>query len=206
MKTCSKCQEPKPATAFSPDTRASDGLQSQCRVCQRLWKAANIQKLRAADKARYEANAPRIRAIKLAAYHADAERKKAVSRAWKIANPQKVLSRWRQYAQENQEAVKAHRQNYYRQNRELYLAHAAKRRSAREQATPSWFDADMRDLVREAYALARQRKELLGGEWHVDHIVPLRNKQVCGLHVPWNLQVILAQENLRKGNRFVTAE
>lgn len=206
MKTCSKCRENKFAAAFAPDRRASDGLQSQCRDCQRLWKKSNAEMLRAADRERYAANAPHLRQVKLAAYHADAEHRKKVSRAWKKANSHKVRESWQQYSKANRQAVAEYRRKYYAQNRELYLAHAAARRSAKERATPPWFNDDMNGLVREAYALARQRRELLGGQWHVDHIVPIRGKQVCGLHVPWNLQVILAQENLRKGNRFLTAE
>lgn len=64
------------------------------------------------------------------------------------------------------------------------------------------WDKELTDFVyKEAHDLRRKRNELFGFEWHIDHIIPLRGKDVCGLHVWNNFAVIPKVENLRKGNR-----
>lgn len=74
-------------------------------------------------------------------------------------------------------------------------------RNAKAKRMPKWLSEDDLWMIQEAYHLASLRQEATGFSWHVDHIVPLRGEFVSGLHVPWNLQVIPGQENVRKGNR-----
>ena len=77
--------------------------------------------------------------------------------------------------------------------------HVRRRKNYIKIATPVW--VNLSD-VRAFYLEARKLTARTGTEYHVDHIVPLRNIKVCGLHVPWNLQVIPATVNMSKANRL----
>lgn len=69
---------------------------------------------------------------------------------------------------------------------------ALKRCSERSGVVPFWVDLA---TLKQVYAACPQGME-------VDHIVPLNNPKVCGLHVPWNLQYLSVHENRIKHNKF----
>lgn len=51
--------------------------------------------------------------------------------------------------------------------------------------------------------MSRSISKKTGTQHHVDHIIPLQGKLVSGLHVPWNLRIIPAHENLSKSNKII---
>jgi hypothetical protein len=66
-------------------------------------------------------------------------------------------------------------------------------------ATPPW--VDMRD-IKPFYVEAARLTLETGVLWTVGHKTPLNHPRVCGLHVPWNLEVEPAKLNFSKGNAW----
>jgi len=67
------------------------------------------------------------------------------------------------------------------------------------QAWPEWCakHPGFSKIYREA-----KRRRKVGQDVHVDHIVPIVSPIVCGLHVPWNLEIIPAKTNMSKSNHY----
>lgn len=65
--------------------------------------------------------------------------------------------------------------------------------------TPPWIS---REDLEPFYTRAAILTESTGWKHTVDHIIPLNHPLVCGLNVPWNLQVLTWEQNQAKGNKF----
>lgn len=103
---------------------------------------------------------------------------------------------------EYRERVRPFNREFKKNNRALYNALRAKRDAAKKSRTPAWLTESDNVDIKALYVQARQLTKETGVEHHVDHIVPLQGSLVSGLHVPWNLQVLTAKENMQKNNRF----
>lgn len=88
---------------------------------------------------------------------------------------------------------------YLLDGEEAYFEKRTRQRKAIKRATPTWADIE---AIRRVYAECVYLNETMHYPLEVDHIIPLLNRNVCGLHVPENLQIVSRTLNEQKGNKF----
>ena len=176
VKTCCKCEEAKPLSAFNKLAEAKDGLAYACRDCTRhkmtAWRASNK------------------------------DRDRASKRKWAAANTEKIAAKSKRYYAENAEKHKAACRKWANRNAPLVAARFARRRATKRNATPEWLTAIELAQIQEVYDVAAALSVQTGFKHHVDHIHPLQGRGFNGLHVPWNLRVIPATDNHKKLNKL----
>ena len=133
---------------------------------------------------------------------------------WQKNNKDKVNKNSKNYRKSNPENTKASSDKYYINNKEKKLAanklwrqnnkatnqqYNANRRALQMKAMPWW--VDKKEIVKVYEECTKITKET-GIKHNVDHIIPLNNKLVSGLHVPWNLQILTSTQNQNKNNKF----
>lgn len=122
-------------------------------------------------------------------------------RAYYKKNREKELANRKPYAEANKEKRRLYCSQYNKEHQAAKAAREAFRRAQKLKATPSWLTQEHKDQIKALYVERDKLCALSGIMYHVDHIVPLLGKEVSGLHVPWNLQLLPWNKNLAKSNK-----
>lgn len=171
-KKCTKCGEVKGLECFSKHKGNPDGLQYSCKECSNRSSKTYRQ-----DNPKYLTN-------------------------YYQSNLNYLRDYYKKYHQDNQEAMITRVQKWAKENPDKNTAKTAKRRARMRNATPKWLTEEQDLQIKLLYKEAKELEEADGVKRHVDHIVPLKGKGVRGLHVPWNLQILTAEQNLSKNSGY----
>jgi hypothetical protein len=202
MQTCTKCNKIKNIEEFRIDKRSKFGRLRRCNSCLKQYNELNKEKFTRINRERYKEKKhdPKFK-----------QRRKEESARYRKKYPNKVKTqhkkykekaalRTRIYYRKNREEVRVKTSIYQKNNRGKCNAIGSKRRAAELKASPNWLSEFDLQYIKHLYIQAKELEKLDGTKYHVDHIIPLQGKTVCGLHVPWNLQILTAEENLIKSN------
>lgn len=186
-KTCFSCKLKKHYSEFSCNGYTSDGLRSDCKPCANVRNKKNREKN--IDKQKVN------EAFKKTCCFCQKEK---LSTEFYVDNGRLNGRSGCKKCLKNKE------KEYYSHpsNKAKRLAKGGRRRAYENKA--AIFGKSYDWLISLLYEEAKILEEVTGEKHHVDHITPLRGKTVCGLHVPWNLRVIKAVDNIRKGNRLLS--
>jgi 5-methylcytosine-specific restriction endonuclease McrA len=121
---------------------------------------------------------------------------------WTTNNSEKISQNGKRWRQENKEYDKFYHQVWARNNPELIANKKARYRARKLKAMPKWLNNNQLEQIKLIYTECNIINCISGIKHHVDHIIPLQGKEVCGLHVPWNLQILEEVENLSKYNKL----
>lgn len=127
---------------------------------------------------------------------------KDCDRAYYLNNKKHKIAYQNTWALSNPAKISLHQKTWALNNRHRKVSWQSKRRCSQLQRTPSWLTSEQNREIEQVYKEAKELQWLSNEPLEVDHIVPLQGKNVSGLHVPWNLQILPVSLNCIKGNRY----
>lgn len=191
MKNCTKCKLQLGYDNFHKDSDLKDGYRNVCKDCVKVYPSHQKE-----NRLEYLGrNKDRTRAT-LKTYR-EKNKKSIVEYVtrYNIKNPEVGKAACAKYYKKNKEERNEQSKQYRKTNPGKFTAYKAARRAREVQATPKWLTVEQLKQIQSLYIEARKLQVNDGIIREVDHILPLKSDVVCGLHVPWNLQILTRAEN-----------
>ena len=177
-KVCLGCNQELSFLEYTKAKLGKFGLRSKCKNCRAKeaidYNSIHKETVSARGKRYREERAKQISAQRAIHTAQNKERLAEYQKQWRLANPGKSNAR------------------------------TARRRAARRKAIPKWLTKEHYLETEAKYIEAVNKSKETGIPHEVDHEIPLRGDNVCGLHVPWNLKVITKSENRKKSKKFIS--
>ncbi len=189
-KVCTKCNVSKSLTEFGKRKDSKSGYTSHCLSCKRNN-----------NKKYYTRNSCSILKNHKSWRERNPEYHKSQSKKWDMENRDRRREYRKEYEETNKDKIRLRKQGYFQEHKAKFNARCRKYQANKLNATPNWLTEYQHKQIELKYWISNFLTEYTGVEHHVDHIYPLQGKNICGLHVPGNLQILTAKDNLSKGNR-----
>lgn len=187
MRYCVICRIYKPLGLFSLKSK-------NCRPCLKISR-----------RKRYLKNRTKEIEMQINRYKLNKESYDKTAKEWRRNNRKKRNQTQYEWNNRNRDKVRITQNKQSLKNPGKFahnLVMSIIRRSKRPGAAPKWLTKEQKLEIKSWYDARIECQWLSEEQLHVDHIIPLHGKNVCGLHVPWNLQILTASQNSKKGNKF----
>lgn len=183
MKICITCE-----IQFTPRTR-----EAKCKECCKKRRLELIS-----QNPEYYKEKKRLSLNKWRNENREYVRTKAAEK--RLKNPEQHRKHCKTYNSKNKQKISIKNKKYRKERPDKVYEHLHKRRIRKLQRSLNCIDIE--NVTKLSLICKEMNKQAGYKKYEVDHIIPLKGKNVSGLHVSWNMQIITKIENNVKKNKF----
>jgi hypothetical protein len=218
-KKCTKCGVVKSLDEFFNDKSKKDGKQSRCKDCDKEYKENNKEYNKTSRKY-YENNKEKIKNANKKYREKNKEKIKNANKKYKEKNKEKIKNANKKYREKNKEKKREYLKKYLKERRKTDFLFRLrgnisanikeslnKKGYTKRNKTYNILKCEFNFFMKWINGIASNGHTYGIGELHLDHVIPISlaetEDEVILLNHYSNYQLLSADENVSKGNRYV---